>query len=84
MAKKSAKQKEIDPVWMERYGHEPTFEEIFAYFGQPVPKPEPPLDPKYMPEFSCRFFNQKAKTGCEALKDQYCRYGKCSFYKEAT
>jgi len=79
-----AKKYEIDPVWMERYGHEPTYEEIFRFWGQPVPKLEPPHEAKYAPEDSCRFRQPKLKTGCSALKDTYCRYGKCNFYKERT
>lgn len=79
-----AKKYELDPVWAERYGHEPTYEEIFRFWGQPVPKPDPPLEAKYPPEETCRFRSPKRKNGCEALKDTYCKYGKCNFYKERT
>lgn len=71
----------LDPVWAERYGHEPTYEEIFRFYGQPVPKPILLLDPKYPIEETCQFRNAKRKNGCEILKDAYCQYGKCSFYK---
>ena len=83
MTKKSAKQKEIDPVWMERYGHEPTFEEIFAYFGYPEPRKEKLGEPMYMPETTCFGFDDREKsTGCTVLKKTYCCYGKCNFYKD--
>ena len=71
----------IDPVWLERYGHEPTFDDIWKFFGYKPPVIPEYGEPKYNPEKTCFAYEPKAKPGCEALKMQYCRYGKCSFYK---
>lgn len=71
----------LDPEWEKRYGHEPTYQDIFAYFGQPVPPKETALPtPKYEIEQTCFAYDPKEKTGCKCLKDSYCRYGKCNFY----
>ena len=72
------KTKEIDPIWLERYGHEPTYEEIWSRYGyKPPVLPKKLPAPQFIPETSCFAFNEKAKNGCEC----YCQWGKCNFFK---
>lgn len=76
------KVKEIDPIWMDRYGHEPTFEEIWMHYGYKPPViPKKLPAPQFIPETACFAFNEKAKNGCECLTQCWCQWGKCNFFK---
>lgn len=73
--------RKIDPEWLERYGHEPTFDDIWFYFGY-----IPPVIPEYgeakqEPQYTCFAYEPKKKQGCKAMKMLYCRHEECSFFK---
>lgn len=73
--------RKIDPEWLERYGHKPSFDDIWLYFGYYPPTVQEYGEPKQEPQKTCFAYEPKEKSGCKALKMLYCRHEECSFYK---
>lgn len=79
---KKGKKYELDPVWKERYGKDPTYEDIFRYFGQPVPVRKELGEPQFPPKTDCLMYDDRENsTGCMGLMKTFCCYEKCNFYK---
>ena len=71
---------EIDPIFLERYGYDPSIREILHHYGY-----KPPADKDYNhmlkkpPLEDCFGFSPR-RNKCTVLNKTYCMYEKCNFY----
>lgn len=75
--------REVDPEWVKRYGHEPCVEEIFLHYGyqQPKLKTYKKRAIKYPPKTDCFGYSPTFQK-CTCLIRTYCQWEQeCRFYK---